>query len=60
MEGASAAMLGRVCIVAASIADARTSAAMAGRRERSVTTSVITVGASAIGPEIAASQRRSR
>jgi hypothetical protein len=49
----------RVCSVAASSVDARASVATTGRRERSETTSVITAGAPAIGPEIAASQGRS-
>jgi hypothetical protein len=53
------ATLGRVRPVAASSANARASAAMVGRRERSVMTSVITAGAPAIGPEIAANQGRS-
>jgi hypothetical protein len=51
--------LGRVRLVAASSADACASAATAGRRERSVTTSVITAGAPTIGPEITSSQERS-
>jgi hypothetical protein len=53
------ATLGRVRSVAASSVDTRASAATAGRRERSVMTSVITVGAPTIGSEIAASQERS-
>jgi hypothetical protein len=52
-------MQGKARTVVVSNADARASAATVGRRERSVTTSVITAGAPAIGPEIAASKRRS-
>jgi hypothetical protein len=55
----SVATLGRVRPVVASSADARASAATAGRRERSTMTSVIIAGAPAIGPEIATNQGRS-
>jgi hypothetical protein len=56
---ASIATLGRVRPVVASSTDARASTATVGRREHSMTTSVITAGTPAIGPEIAANQGRS-
>jgi hypothetical protein len=57
-EDPSAVTLGRAHPEAAS-GDARASAATVGRRARSVTISVTTAAAPAIGQEIAASQRMS-
>jgi hypothetical protein len=58
-ECTSVATLGRVRPVAASSADVYASVATTRRKEHSVTTSVITAGTPAIGPEIAANQGRS-